>query len=97
MELDLLNYAINVAPAVAISVVVLTYLWKAYQDQINYQRSQDKANVETLQELSRVLGVFQNQTKLENAELRTAIQSNTKEVKGHIDLRIVELKHGRKD
>jgi len=94
---DILDYFIKVAPAVALAIIGMYYLWKAYQDQIHYQRNQDKENIQILQELSNVLGVFQNQSKLENAELRTAIQGNTKEVKTHIDLRIMELKNGRKD
>ena len=93
---SLVAYITQVAPAVAIALIVLYYLWGSYQDLVKYQREQDKHNLETLQELSNVLGVFQNQTKLENADLRAAIHSNTKEVKGHIDLRITELKsHGK--
>lgn len=88
----LANYFLNIAPAIAISLTALFYLWKEYRDLIKYQREQDKHNIETLQELSNVLGTFRNQNKLDNAELRTAIGNSTKEVKIHIDDRIKDIK-----
>ena len=88
----LANYFLNIAPAIAISLTALFYLWEEYKDLVKYRREQDKNNIETLQELSNVLGTFRNQSKLDNAELRTAISNNTKEVKVHIDERIKDIK-----
>lgn len=89
------SYFLNIAPAIAISITALLYLWRAYQDLVKYQREQDKHNIETLTELSNVLGTFRNQNHLDNKELRTAISNNTNEVKSHIDNRVQELKNAR--
>lgn len=92
MGFSIVEYSLQVAPALGISVVVLYYLWRLYQDQLNYQREQEKSNLEVLTQVSSVLNAFVSSAKSDNVILRKEIVDQATNVKQHIDLKIETLK-----
>ena len=95
-ELNIANYLFNVAPALGISFIALYFLWRQYTNQIEYQRVQDKNNLELLTDLSGVLHSFQEASTNDNIQIKEKIKEEAKKVREHIDIRIKELKRGKK-
>lgn len=88
-EFDVVLYLVQIAPVVLVMGIAIKALWKNNIELNEKINQRDKDNLETLQEIARVLG-----TVRENGEV------HTEQLKKHIDDRINGIKdvirHGNK-
>lgn len=64
------EWLIQQVPVVVVLSIVVYHLWKAYKEEVEYNKKQDKANLEHLGELTKVLDNLSNFQKLNREELK---------------------------
>lgn len=89
---SIIEYIIVVAPVTALAVISLKTLWSHYISVINEKQESDSKNLETLKDVSSVLGLLLNETKSSKESISKELRNSAESIKNHIDVRISDIK-----